>query len=279
MKKTFYCLLFASALVPVSVLAQDAAAPDQAPLVLPEAQQQGGESVQTPAAGTDGMAPAGDAGMAPAEGTAEQQPAPVDDGAISVETVTITPEEDTFTGETFVTVPPEGAWRVADLVGKDVFGSDQEDIGEINDVIVGQTGEVIAVIVGVGGFLGIGEKDVAVSMQALEFGPGMTEAEVAARSDAASGTGETDLSATPIPEDPETTGAVEADNSDMTAVNEPVDVEIGEDALPSRIVLNVTREDLEQAPAFEGIRSANIARDLEEGGAMEDEELTPAPAQ
>lgn len=44
-----------------------------------------------------------------------------------------------------------------------------EDIGEINEVILSQTGQVKAVIVGVGGFLGMGEKDVAVAMKDIKF--------------------------------------------------------------------------------------------------------------
>lgn len=43
-----------------------------------------------------------------------------------------------------------------------------EDIGEINDIIVTAEGNVSSVILGVGGFLGIGERDVAVNMGALE---------------------------------------------------------------------------------------------------------------
>ncbi len=69
----------------------------------------------------------------------------------------------------------------SNLIGMRLYSSEQElgangdminfaeqqwdDIGEINDLIVGETGEVKAVIVGVGGFLGIGEKDVAVTME------------------------------------------------------------------------------------------------------------------
>ncbi len=43
-----------------------------------------------------------------------------------------------------------------------------EDIGEINDLVVSYDGDVAAAIVGVGGFLGIGEKDVAISMDRIE---------------------------------------------------------------------------------------------------------------
>ena len=42
---------------------------------------------------------------------------------------------------------------------------DWDDIGEVNDVILGFDGSVKAVILGVGGFLGIGEKDIALPME------------------------------------------------------------------------------------------------------------------
>lgn len=43
-----------------------------------------------------------------------------------------------------------------------------DDIGEVNDVVLGKNGEVKAVILGVGGFVGIGEKDVAVPMDQIK---------------------------------------------------------------------------------------------------------------
>ena len=44
-----------------------------------------------------------------------------------------------------------------------------DDIGEVNDVILGRDGTVDAVLVDIGGFLGIGERQVAVDMSALRF--------------------------------------------------------------------------------------------------------------
>jgi len=46
---------------------------------------------------------------------------------------------------------------------------DWDDIGEINEVILGRDGAVKAVVLGVGGFLGIGEKNVAVPMSDVKF--------------------------------------------------------------------------------------------------------------
>ena len=54
--------------------------------------------------------------------------------------------------------------------GMIVAGGEKEwdDIGEINDIIVSENGEVRAVILGVGGFLGMGERDVSVSMDTIK---------------------------------------------------------------------------------------------------------------
>ena len=56
----------------------------------------------------------------------------------------------------------------SDFIGKRVYTRQGEDIGEVNDLIVTDNGSVQAVILGVGGFLGLGEKDVAVSMRSIE---------------------------------------------------------------------------------------------------------------
>ena len=48
-------------------------------------------------------------------------------------------------------------------------GDDAEEIGNIDDLIFDENGQITAVVIGVGGFLGIGEKAVAVDFQALEF--------------------------------------------------------------------------------------------------------------
>lgn len=44
---------------------------------------------------------------------------------------------------------------------------DWADVGEVNDVVLNWDGSVKAVVLGVGGFLGIGEKDVAIEMSSL----------------------------------------------------------------------------------------------------------------
>src|SRR3712207_3958095 len=57
-------------------------------------------------------------------------------------------------------MPPDMI-RGSKLMGVDVYGSDNQKVGDIDEVIVDKQGKIHAVVVGVGGFLGIGTKDVA----------------------------------------------------------------------------------------------------------------------
>ena len=56
----------------------------------------------------------------------------------------------------------QGKWRTSKRIGVDVYGPDDKKVGDVTEVIVDKTGKVEMVPIGVGGFLGIGSKDVAV---------------------------------------------------------------------------------------------------------------------
>lgn len=58
-----------------------------------------------------------------------------------------------------------------DVIGKTVYSSNNENIGEVNDLIMSDNGKIRAVILGVGGFLGMGEKEVAVDMASVNMTP------------------------------------------------------------------------------------------------------------
>jgi sporulation protein YlmC with PRC-barrel domain len=55
------------------------------------------------------------------------------------------------------------------IIGSTVYGNNEENVGEVGDLVMSQDGQIDAVIIDVGGFLGIGEKEVAVGMDNLEF--------------------------------------------------------------------------------------------------------------
>jgi len=62
---------------------------------------------------------------------------------------------------------PEGSKTVTDWYKQTVYDRHDAKIGAIDDVLVDKSGKVTALMVGVGGFLGIGEKDVAVPFEAV----------------------------------------------------------------------------------------------------------------
>ncbi|PYE86352.1 PRC-barrel domain-containing protein [Phyllobacterium leguminum] len=56
------------------------------------------------------------------------------------------------------------------MIGQAVYDgptSDAQRIGEINDIVIGENGVAQAAVIGVGGFLGVGQKDVAVGLDHL----------------------------------------------------------------------------------------------------------------
>lgn len=81
-------------------------------------------------------------------------------------------EESTTTMEaTYLTETPENTFHADALTGNQVKSSveDDEDIGTITDLVIGEDGQINAVVVGVGGFLGMGEKNVAIEWDSLEL--------------------------------------------------------------------------------------------------------------
>ncbi len=56
-----------------------------------------------------------------------------------------------------------------DLIGSEVYSANDENIGSINDVLLTQEGQVDAIVVDVGGFLGMGAQEVALGMDELEL--------------------------------------------------------------------------------------------------------------
>jgi sporulation protein YlmC with PRC-barrel domain len=62
-----------------------------------------------------------------------------------------------------------GEWLATELIGKPVVNTADEAIGDVNDLVTDGSGKTIAAVIGVGGFLGIGEKDVAIRFEDLRF--------------------------------------------------------------------------------------------------------------
>ncbi len=69
----------------------------------------------------------------------------------------------------FLAMPAAGQIRAADLRSADIYTADNQKVGDIDDILLDNRGNVVAVIVGVGGFLGMGEKNVAIPFEALDM--------------------------------------------------------------------------------------------------------------
>lgn len=107
-------------------------------------------------------------------------------------------------------VPAGGQWRASKLIGVDVYNDNNEKLGEINELIVERSGRIAGAVIGVGGFLGMGEHDVMVSMDKLKF------------------SNESDKT---------TTGAAKTDQDDKQWY-------------PDRAVLSANKDQLKQMPQF-----------------------------
>jgi len=59
--------------------------------------------------------------------------------------------------------------RASKLIGTKVVNAANDTIGDINEIVLGRDGKVAAVVIGVGGLLGIGEREVAVSFSSLQM--------------------------------------------------------------------------------------------------------------
>lgn len=70
---------------------------------------------------------------------------------------------------TFVDKQQATDWRGSKVIGSTVYGPDNASIGEVNDVLLGNDGKIRAAVIGVGGFLGVGQKNVAIPFEQLKI--------------------------------------------------------------------------------------------------------------
>jgi hypothetical protein len=71
----------------------------------------------------------------------------------------------------FVASQSPDQWVFSKFKGTDVVGPNDEAIGGVNDLLFDKSGKILGVIVGVGGFLGVGQKSVAIDMSAFQVVP------------------------------------------------------------------------------------------------------------
>ena len=72
----------------------------------------------------------------------------------------------------FVMSQKPDQWLASKFKGTKVMSADNQNIGAISDVLFDKTGKIEAFIVGVGGFLGVGTKEVALTPSSFDVIPG-----------------------------------------------------------------------------------------------------------
>jgi sporulation protein YlmC with PRC-barrel domain len=124
-------------------------------------------------------------------------------------------------------VHKDGQWRASKVIGVNVYNDNNEKIGEIEELIIDKSSKVENVVLGVGGFLGMGEHYVAVPMEKLKWvdQPVRTSATSTAPADKSSTTGQANRAERPA-----------------RAANERW--------YPDHAVLNATKDQLKAMPQF-----------------------------
>jgi hypothetical protein len=157
MLKTFYAAALIGTMISGTTAHAQTTSPGQ-PGKTPTQEQQRGtaQSVQDPSramntqsgssAQADMTSNSNTSGMPPANGVANRQATNSANGTGSVR---------------YVTQNDADIWRASKLDGVEIYNDQNEKIGDISDVLIGRNGKVRAVVIGVGGFLGIGERNVA----------------------------------------------------------------------------------------------------------------------
>jgi sporulation protein YlmC with PRC-barrel domain len=187
---------------------------------------------------------------------------------------TTAPTQPAGPGQVMTQMPPD-LMRGSQLMGIDVYGADNQKIGDIDEVLVDRQGKIHGLVVGVGGFLGIGQKDVAIPFDQVQW---MSNQEV----QASAGTGQrgTNTADTTVPStatggagQPATTGSTAAGTTGSpgasgtmggtatggTTAGAGTTASGGDANTPARAMVKMTKADLQNAPEFRYSADANRA--------------------
>lgn len=102
-------------------------------------------------------------------GTALAQTSPATAPSGGGSSATTTSSSGAGTSGQFLTEQSKDQFRASKFVGLSIYGPDNQRVGDINEILIDQSGSAKAVVIGVGGFLGIGEKDVAIPYDQVKF--------------------------------------------------------------------------------------------------------------
>jgi sporulation protein YlmC with PRC-barrel domain len=141
------------------------------------------------------------------------------------------------------TVHRDGERRASKLVGVNVYNDANEKVGDINDVILDKSGKASKVILGVGGFLGVGEHYVAVPFEKLKW------VNEPVRS-ASTSNPPASAPATNVDSNARTASDGAARTTTGTAASTSASRETGRNWYPDHAVYNATKDQLKAMPEF-----------------------------
>jgi sporulation protein YlmC with PRC-barrel domain len=152
------------------------------------------------------------------------------------------PQAQAQSGVKFVTSQEKTQWRAPKLVGVGVYGPDGKQIGKIDDLLMDRNGEAKTVVIGVGGFLGFGKKDVAVPFSTMQW---RTESRKVPATD----------------QPPANPAASTAGGPPPMKETDPAATEASQ-GYPDKAILNVTLAELKAAPEFQYAPSPGSEADI-----------------
>ncbi|MCK1655830.1 PRC-barrel domain-containing protein [Bradyrhizobium sp. 149] len=82
---------------------------------------------------------------------------------------TATTDKPSTSAATTTSTSASGQWRTSKMSGLKVYNDANENIGSVNDLLMDKSGSIKIAVIGVGGFLGLGEHLVAVPYEKLKF--------------------------------------------------------------------------------------------------------------
>lgn len=140
------------------------------------------------------------------------------------------PQAQAASGVNFVTRQEKTQWRAPKLVGVGVYGPDDKQIGKIDDLLMDRNGAAQTVVIGVGGFLGFGKKDVAVPFSSVQW--------------------RTEVRKVPATDQPTPMTGTSGQQPPPMKETDPAATEASQ-GYPDKAILNVTLAELKAAPDFQ----------------------------
>jgi sporulation protein YlmC with PRC-barrel domain len=137
-----------------------------------------------------------------------------------------------------------GQWRASKLHDINVYNNNNEKIGEIDDILLDQSGKAEVVVLEVGGFLGMGKHTVALPYSQVKF---MNEPRDSGR---AAGTTTPPTTGVAPSDRPAGAGRAQDATGGRAADNRDARAEARDRGYPDHAILNMTKDQLKAAPEF-----------------------------